>query len=133
MGTRSIRSLLLTVAALSTVIVGGSASPAAAAINGTCPAPVNGVVYGTSGHDFINCSSATGPLTIDGLSGHDRIVGTSSGDTIYGNSGNDCLDGGPGDDVLYGGSGNDGFSEGVSYQEDGKDRSSQCFENGGGF
>lgn len=131
MGSRRFRPLLLAVAAMSTVIIGGTSGPASAAIDGTCPtpSPVDGVVYGTSGHDLIDCSSEAGPLTIDGLSGHDVIVGSQSGDTIYGGSGNDCLDGGNGGagNLLHGGSGNDGFANGTQFQETGKDRSFVCF------
>lgn len=67
--------------------------------------PVNDVLIGTSGADWI--AGFAGNDTLRGEGGDDFIFGGEGDDLIYGGSGDDVLIGGPGDDTIYGDAGND--------------------------
>jgi hypothetical protein len=61
----------------------------------------------TGGTDYVNVSTATAGVTINGGGGKQIIIGSAFNDTIDGKSGNDNIDGGAGDDLITGGTGND--------------------------
>jgi Ca2+-binding RTX toxin-like protein len=50
------------------------------------------------------------PNRIDGLAGHDVLIGGALSDSLWGNNGNDNLQGRAGDDLLDGGFGDDNLS-----------------------
>ncbi len=76
-------------------------------------------IYSGDGNDIVDLTSPRyqyGPVTIDGGTGNDWLLGNDGSDRIYGRSGkdtikgyggNDRLDGGSGNDRVYGGRGND--------------------------
>jgi len=76
-------------------------------------------IYGGEGDDVIDLTSPRyqyGPVSLDGGSGNDWLLGNDGSDRIYGRSGNDWIkgyggndriDGGSGNDRVYGGRGND--------------------------
>lgn len=57
-------------------------------------------------------------LTLNGLSGSEKLDGGYNNDTLFGNGGNDTLWGGAGNDVLNGGAGADRFQFGGSSGSD---------------
>lgn len=83
------------------------------------------VIVGGSGADTINAAAWTGPTTLNGAGGNDKIfggsgfdsilggtgddkiVGNGDVDLIFGEDGNDSIDGGDGNDGINGGNGND--------------------------
>ena len=83
------------------------------------------VIIGGSGADTISAAAWTGPTTLNGAggndkifggggfdsilggSGDDKIAGNGDVDLIFGEDGNDSIDGGDGNDGLNGGNGND--------------------------
>jgi Ca2+-binding RTX toxin-like protein len=64
-------------------------------------------LIGTSGDDVIDMSSATGPMTLRGGLGNDRLIGGDFDDVLFGGEGDDTLIAGAGNDRLYGLTGND--------------------------
>ncbi|MEV6602086.1 calcium-binding protein [Actinoplanes sp. NPDC051346] len=66
------------------------------------------------------------PMTADGGSGKDRLVGGPRGDRLTGDTGNDWFDGGDGGDLIVGGDGNDtmygGNGDDTIHGTDGSDR-----------
>jgi Ca2+-binding RTX toxin-like protein len=116
-----VASVLLVGATAATVGVNGASAlaPDTCVVNGV---PVAGpVITGTAGADTIDCATAAGARTINGLGGADTITGSSFADTINGGDdndtmtgvvGNDTLDGGNGDDVGIGSAGNDTLNGG---------------------
>jgi Ca2+-binding RTX toxin-like protein len=84
---------------------GASAAADTCVVNGV---PVAGpVITGTAGADTIDCATAAGARTINGLGGADTITGSSFADTINGGDGNDTMTGVVGNDTLNGGNGDD--------------------------
>ena len=57
--------------------------------------------------DFLDATSAQGPVNAAGGSGDDLLLGSGSADTLLGGDGNDTVDGGGGDDLIDGGIGDD--------------------------
>ena len=79
---------------------------------------VDSLTNGTEGNDYLNFSSSTQDLAIQGLggsdyietgSGDDNVQGNSGIDNIYAGAGNDSITGGTGSDFLAGGSGDDTY------------------------
>ncbi|ROP35095.1 calcium-binding protein [Saccharothrix texasensis] len=64
-------------------------------------------VFGSSGNDTIDCTSANPGKTIYGNGGNDTLTGTAYIDKIYGGDGDDTLTGQVGNDMLYGDLGTD--------------------------
>jgi Ca2+-binding RTX toxin-like protein len=89
-------------------------------------------VYGqTDGDDVIDLSAEPEGVTVMGLDGDDRIIGSAFNDVIFGDdkhgntSGSDTIEGGLGADHLVGGIGNDvlyGGRMGADLPQDGPDR-----------
>ncbi|MDB5318784.1 MAG: Delta-60 repeat-containing protein [Phycisphaerales bacterium] len=69
-------------------------------------------ITGSGGDDFIDASSSSIPVYIDGGDGDDSILGGAAADSLLGGNGRDTLFGGRGDDTLAGGNGNDYLSGG---------------------
>lgn len=116
-----VASVILAGATVTVVGVNGaSAAPDTCIVNAV---PVSGpVITGTAGADTIDCATAAGARTINGLGGADTITGSSFADTINGGDGddtmtgvvgNDTLNGGNGDDTMTGSAGNDTLNGGV--------------------
>jgi len=68
-----------------------------------------------------------GPVTLDGGSGNDSLIGTSLADSLLGSGGNDSIDAGDGHDTLVGGTGSDsliggGGNDRLLGQEDSNDK-----------
>lgn len=57
-------------------------------------------------------TASDGGKTLNGLAGHDYLIGSSADDSLNGGDGNDILTGGDGDDILWGGFGNDTLTGG---------------------
>ncbi len=79
---------------------------------------VNGVYNGTEGNDeiWIWSNITSGPSTINGLGGNDKLTGEEDSETIDGGAGDDTIQGGYGNDTITGGPGKDRInSDGGSY------------------
>lgn len=61
----------------------------------------------TGGTDYVNVSTSTAGVTINGGGGKQIVIGSNFGDTIDGKSGDDEIYGGAGDDTITGGTGAD--------------------------
>ena len=72
----------------------------------------NAEITGTDNNDVI-VVTGTGPHTVYGLLGNDRVCGSTGADTIYGGGGNDRILGDGGADKIYGDAGNDVLLGGV--------------------
>ena len=117
------KPVLLAVAAVAVIVLGGGFLVA----QDTAPATCDGrtaTVVGTSGNDDL--VGTPGPDVIAGLAGSDVVAGLGGDDVLCGGSGadwlrggedRDVLDGGPDDDQLDGGPGPDAADE-VSPQGD---------------
>ncbi len=70
-------------------------------------------ILGTAGDDVIDMSDATGPMTLFGGLGNDRLIGGRFADVLNGGLGNDLLEAGDGDDRLYGDDGDDTLDGGA--------------------
>jgi Ca2+-binding RTX toxin-like protein len=102
-----VASVLLVGATATAVGVNGASAqaPDTCVVNGV---PVAGpVITGTGGADTIDCATAAGARTINGLAGADTITGSNFADTINGGDGDDTMTGVVGNDTLNGGNGVD--------------------------
>ena len=66
------------------------------------------------------------PISMEGTSSNDKIIGREGNDNIEGIEGNDVLDGWFGDDEIEGGEGNDNLKGGKG---DDKKRQQQSWQN----
>jgi len=102
-----VASVLLVGATATAVGVNGASALAldTCVVNGV---PVAGpVITGTAGADTIDCATAGGARTINGLGGADTITGSSFADKIDGGDDNDTMTGVVGKDTINGGNGDD--------------------------
>lgn len=67
-------------------------------------------VTGLDGDEYLDGSSLSGGITLDGERGNDTLRGGHGDDILTGGSGDDMLSGGPGNDILLGGDGDDIFA-----------------------
>ncbi|MEO8242278.1 MAG: calcium-binding protein [bacterium] len=63
------------------------------------------LLNGTHKSDFLYGGS--GPVTIHGLGGDDRIIGSAQADSLYGGAGDDTIISNAGEDLVFGGGGTD--------------------------
>jgi Ca2+-binding RTX toxin-like protein len=67
----------------------------------------------TGGTDYVNVSTSTAGVTVNGGGGKQIVIGSNFGDTIDGKSDNDTISAGGGDDTITGGSGADNMDGGI--------------------
>ena len=95
--TDYVGTISLTATATATEISNGDTASTSTFLNATfAPTVLVGGLTDTNGND-----------TLNGGSGHERLVGGDGTDALNGNGGNDWLQGGAGNDTLAGGAGND--------------------------
>jgi Ca2+-binding RTX toxin-like protein len=81
-----------------------------AALSSELPPGAAITLAGGDGVDDLQASYDSGPVTLDGGAGNDKLVGGPAADTIAGGDGADALDGKGGADHLSGGAGDDTFT-----------------------
>ena len=105
--------------------------------------PLNHLVFGNGGNDFLDLSSSVALYNhqISGGTGHDALYGGAGNDQLFGDEGLDLMSGGAGDDALYGGadfdliragSGNDYLDGGTGIDALGGDTGNDILYGGDG-
>ncbi len=64
-------------------------------------------ITGSGGHDFIDCSTFEGQVTLNGGAGDDTLTGGFGDDLLFSTLGNNLITGSPGNDVIWAGPGAD--------------------------
>lgn len=86
---------------------------------------------GAGGHETLDASRA-GRATLNGLDGHDNLIGSTGNDSLSGGTGNDTLSGDIGDDVLDGGTNIDRMIGGLGNDRYRVDNSMDVIEEAAG-